>query len=583
MRNALPGFALCITLASCGGRNPTLSPPPESPELWCWLHTDLRSPAGVAAAETMIDRARLAGYNGIAFWDVAFTYLGAPQWPDPRGKYLREAMDFAVADGMKVLAQGPPFGYSNDALSFDPNRAEGTRVLGSRFDVDDSGRRLIFRNGFAGVDNPSFESGRTSWFRTEDRGVGVDRTLAHSGMASGVIDNARDNGRFSQQLSVSPWRQYHVRLFLKSRDYGGSPPVVEVLDASDMRRILEYRQIAIRATQDWTQVDETFNSRSASGVLLYFGVWGGNSGTLWFDDLSVEETALVYLIRRAGAPLRMYDPATGAGYREGPDYDPIRDPRLTAAPSDHYHEPPTITLPATTSLKPGQSVAVEFYAAQPVDENRLDLCLTDPSVTEWLTDNAARVMAATPTHAGVFLQYDEMRQMNSCARCRATGMTAGELLAWHVGESIRRYRSLRPGAEFYVWSDMFDPFANAHADYYMVEGDIAGSWRGIPADVRIMNWNLDHLSDSLAWFSGGNRKQPTPHRQIIAGYYDNHDGEKAAADELRHAKGIPGIDGLMYTTWDSDYSQMQNFADSARRQWEGYRASVLSPPWSRRF
>jgi hypothetical protein len=307
---------------------------------------------------------------------------------------------------------------------------------------------------------------------------------------------------------------------------------------------------------------------------LYFGVWGGNSGTLWFDDVTVEETALVYLIRRSGAPLKVYDPNTGAVFQETGDFNPISDAQLTSDPHDDYHAPPVVTLPAGTALKPGQTVAIDFYAAQPVDSRRMGLCLTDPGIESWLASNAHQVMAATPPGAGIFLQYDEMRQMNSCESCRAKGMTPGQLLAWHVGKSMQLYRSLRPGVAFYVWSDMFDPFANAHDDYYLVEGDIAGSWLALPADVTIMNWNLDHLRDSLTWFSGQDSKQPIAHRQVIAGYYDSHDGATAAARELREARGIPGITGLMYTTWELDYTQLQSFADSARRNWNDYRASV---------
>ncbi len=35
------------------------------------------------------------------------------------------------------------------------------------------------------------------------------------------------------------------------------------------------------------------------------------------------------------------------------------------------------------------------------------------------------------------LGYDEIRQMNSCASCRAKNMTAGQLLAWSVGRDCQ--------------------------------------------------------------------------------------------------------------------------------------------------
>ncbi len=569
-------LACCAITISCANKRTTLADPPAAPELWVWLHSQINTPAELLASQTMIEHAHSLGYNGIAFWDVSFTYITSPHWPDQQGHYLRQAMDYTLAKGMKVLALGVPFGYSNDALSFNPNRAEGMRVSGTRFEVEKSGRKLRPISSFSGLENPGFESGKTGWFHTwTDQGTGVDSVVSHSGVSSGKIAGARGNARFSQLLKVTPWHQYHIRLFVKSLNYSGEPPVVEVL-AANQQSIRTYRQIKMSATQDWTQVDVAFNSQSSSSVWLYFGVWGGNQGSLWFDDVMLEETALVDLIRRAGAPLKVYDSTTGTVFRESLDYDPVSDPLLTSDPHDDYHVPPEVTLPATTTMKPGQKVAIDYYAAQPVDSRRLGLCLTDPDVNSWSYETARRVLAATPAEAGIFLQYDEMRQMNSCATCRAKGLSAGDLLAWHVGQTIKLYRSLRPGAAVYVWNDMFDPYANAHDNYYLVEGDIAGSWRGLPSDVTIMNWNLEHLKDSLTWFSGENRKQPVPHRQIIAGYYDNHDGALAAASELQQAHAIPGIDGMMYTTWESDYSQLQAFSESATRNWGAYRASVLA-------
>jgi hypothetical protein len=89
-----------------------------------------------------------------------------------------------------------------------------------------------------------------------------------------------------------------------------------------------------------------------------------------------------------------------------------------------------------------------------------------------------------------------------------------------------------------------------------------------------MNWNLSNLTNSLTWFSGKNAAQSVPYRQIVAGYYDSGNGTSSAQTELSQAAGIPGIQGLMYTTWNPDYSQMQNFANAALAAWPAYLASV---------
>ncbi len=99
---------------------------------------------------------------------------------------------------------------------------------------------------------------------------------------------------------------------------------------------------------------------------------------------------------------------------------------------------------------------------------------------------------------------------------------------------------------------------------------------GVPSSVTILNWNLPNLSNSLSWFSGLNPQQPTQYRQIIAGYYDSGDGAAAATQELQQAAGISGVKGLMYTTWVSDYSQLQAFASAAKSNWASYLASLVN-------
>ena len=121
---------------------------------------------------------------------------------------------------------------------------------------------------------------------------------------------------------------------------------------------------------------------------------------------------------------------------------------------------------------------------------------------------------------------------------------------------------------------MFDPYHNARDNYYHVEGDLTGSWKGVPSTVIIMNWNLGRLKESLTWFSGRDSRQPIPHRQVIAGFYDDGDGGVTAQRELSSAIGIPGVQGLMYVTWQDNYSQLESFANSARAHWGEYTASV---------
>jgi hypothetical protein len=243
-----------------------------------------------------------------------------------------------------------------------------------------------------------------------------------------------------------------------------------------------------------------------------------------------------------------------------------------------FHWPPPFKLPASTRLKPGQIVAADYYAATPLtNEGQMGMCMTDPGVYKWLTKNAQEIRKVIPAESNLLLYYDEIRHGNSCLSCRAKNMTAGELLAWNFGKTYGIYHDAMPNTSIWVWSDMFDPLHNAHDNQMFVEGNLAGSWKGLPASVSIMNWNLDHLKESLAWFSGTNPQQPVPHEQIIAGFYDRANAGAEARHEVEAALGIPGIRGVMYTTWYNDYSKMEAFAEAARSAWPDYIKSLPKP------
>lgn len=126
------------------------------------------------------------------------------------------------------------------------------------------------------------------------------------------------------------------------------------------------------------------------------------------------------------------------------------------------------------------------------------------------------------------------------------------MLADNVSTCIKILREVNPGGQIYVWSDMFDPNHNAHGDYYLVNGNFAGSWKGLDPDVIIMNWNFGKRDASLKFFADrGNH-------QVIAGYYDND--PKQVLDWLKSAHRVPGLEGVMYTTWRHDFSRLEDFA-----------------------
>jgi hypothetical protein len=560
-----------------------LPPTPDQPELWYWHHSYLSPTSSVepAHSEALIDQAAAAGYTGLAFWDSSLTFANRPGWSTAN---LATIVQYATSKGLSVLAAGAPIGYSNDMLGTDPNLAEGAKIIGGQFMV--SGGALTPVNTLAPLNNAGFESGMTVWFNTGDARVGVDTTVAHTGTASGVIHGnatATDNARFTQGITVTPWRLYHLRIWFKTSGFSGNTLNVEALDFTTemnvtLTRLYESPTMT-SPTEDWTAFDYAFNTRESTALTLYIGIWGGFSGTVWIDDVLAEETALVNVLRRTGTPLKVYDGATT--YTEGTDYGTISDPALAATPGtyDPWHTPPTVTVPSGSTLENGGSVSMDYYTVVPQIGYEVSACLSDPAVQAWNTSNAKALVSVFPKGSGVFLGYDEMRQGDSCEECTAKNLTAGGLLAWNVQETVQTLQGVwGPSTPFYFWDDMFSPYHNAVPNYYDVEGDLTGSWTGLPPGTIIMNWNLGNLTKSLTFFSGTDTTvtpaQPHAMQQIIAGYYDSGNGTQSATNELQAAMGIKGVVGLMYTSWVDDYSQLQAYATAAKAAWPAYKASA---------
>ena len=71
----------------------------------------------------------------------------------------------------------------------------------------------------------------------------------------------------------------------------------------------------------------------------------------------------------------------------------------------------------------------------------------------------------------------------------------------------------------------------------------------------IINWNRRRPAESLP-FSGDRG-----HGQVLAGYYDGD--PHAIRDWLGIGASVHGVTVAMYTTWRSDFRQLETFAESA--------------------
>ncbi len=540
-------------------------------ERWVYCSANLLVEKNVDQVVALIERAAQSGYTGIVLADYKLQIL------DRMGDtgYFRSAERVKAAAArarIEIIPAVFSIGYSNGILAHDPNLAEG--ILASAIPHRVHGGRLVLeplpeaqiRNG----DFEQVEGDRFPGFSFQDdpgRSTFADAAVVRSGKRSCRIEPGKNkdgggNVRVMEHVKVRPHACYRLSCWVKTRDLSvpGSFHLM-ALGAKSPGRSLTFQEGGIEPTQDWRLIDVVFNTLDQTEVNLYCGIWGDASGTLWVDEFRIEELSLVNVLRREGCPLAVTSADGKTVYAESRDFEPVVDPRLGHVPFageyEYQHEGPQIRLTARSRIKEGQRLLVSWYHPILTHGSQVMCCLSDPKVEAILRDQARRVNSLFRPRT-FFMSHDEIRVANWCRACQDRKLTPGKLLAENVRRCVVILKQVNPRARIVVWSDMFDPYHNAVDQYYLVNGSLKGSWEGLPRDVIIANWNSGKAHESLSWFASRG------HRQIIAGYYDADDMAGLEAWKSA-ARGVEGVFGFMYTTWQSRFAMLERYGEELRK------------------
>lgn len=556
-------LVLCLAVW-CAVQQATAAEPLE--RRWVYLQTNLQVAENVDKVSDILRRAAQAGYNGVVLADYKLNILD--RVPQHYFRHAEQIKTLCAELKLELIPAVAPIGYSDGLLAHNPNLAEGLPVVDAPFVVhgDTATLKSSLRNALPGGSFDEHQQHTVPGWSFQD-GVGdfshVDAEVKHSGKSSLRWQHTRKeaepaNARVSRSVKVTPQRQYHASVWVKTKDFAAHTDFKMFAMGTD-GRVLSHSNIGVQSDQDWTQHHIVFNSFDNIEVRFYCGTWGLRAGTLWMDDLQLEETAFVSLLRRPGCPLRV-TASDGTVFEEGRDYAELTDPLLGQVPYagsfDVYHAPPVLKLLPGSRIKDKSSLKVSFSHTVTVYDQQVTCCLAEPQVFDLVEAQVRRVekLFGPQTY---FLSHDEIRVANWCAACRKADRTAGQLLAYNVKECAARVRKVNPQAKLCVWSDMFDPHHNAlPKNFYLVNGDLRGSWDGLPQDMIVINWNGGKPRESLPFFSGRGLTQ------VLAGYYDGQP-EDIAAWLAAGRETKSQVSGAMYTTWRNDFSNLEAFAKHA--------------------
>jgi len=533
-------------------------------QLWYFTQPDLRGDADLAEEIQTMQQAAAAGYTKVVVSDFrlgAIDLQSQGYW-----SHLQTFAEAAADVGVEVIPALVNIGYSDSVMCHDANLIEGQPVQDCLFsvngniaDVMQSSATTFINGNFENYSENSF----LGWNQMDGPGIETfaDTSVKHTGNCSIRFENFTNNpsgdNRIRQDVIVKPWQCYAISFWLKTEDVEPASEIRLKVFNQDVTDSLEFLMLDIAKTQDWTQYYVIFNSQEYIAAAIFIGLWGGKSGRFWVDDVTIENTGLINLIRRNGTPLTVTSEDGSVTYEEGVDFEYVSDPLLGLAGSymgtfDLYHERPVIKLTAGSKINNGDHISVDYYHATFVYYMQSACCLSENAVYDTFISTLSKVNELIhPTE--VFINVDELRVANWCDLCQSTGKTPGQLLADATQRIEQIAHSINPQWNLIVWSDMYDPYHNAVGKYYLANGTLAGSWGGLPASWDIANWH-NRDPNTLSFFEDhGNR-------QILCGFYDDSGPDYSIDDWLDMSSQHQGVYAAMYTTWHQDFSKLAEWA-----------------------
>lgn len=513
----------------------------------------------VAEIVKVLDTAGQHGFNG-AVASFGFDTL-CQQSPE----YFRRLATVQAACARNKLELIPALfsiGYGGGILAHDRNLAEGLPVEDAPFVVRDGVARLVPDPAVRMVNGgfEEFTGDKFTGFNFHDQPGEVsfaDQTVKHSGRASLRLEhftaNPYGHGRVMQEVKVHPHRSCRVSVWVKTE---GLEPAnafrMTVLAGGD--RELAPREFHVPATTDWRRYSFLFNTQEFDKVRLYAGLWEGKAGRLWLDDWSLEEVGPVNVLRRPGTPVSVRSEDGAVTYVEGQDYAPLRDPQFSPWRDEDANVPLKV-LPGGR-IRDGQRLRVSWYHSMLINDSQVTVCMAEPALQE-IFEHEAKLLAERVHPRRVMLNMDEVRMGGTCRACQGRNMA--QLLGECVTQQAQAIRRYSPGAEVYVWSDMFDPNHNAHGRYYLVTGDYTGSWQHVPKDLVMAVWGGEPREKSLRFFADQG------FRTLVSCYYDADDLNSVKA-WLNLARPLLNVRGFMYTPWQKKYALLPAFGDLLQRE-----------------
>jgi hypothetical protein len=547
---------------------------PDLSVRWLYYPMNFLVDANSTTAKKLFKNCSDLKFNGVLISDYKFDFCS--EMPKKYFDSIASVRKFTEFYNFKIAQGCMNWGYSNSALYFNTNFAEGLPVLNQKFIVESDSVRLIpsakvtlpnggFENysgnnpsGYSFIDRP----GQTSF---------IDTDVKHSGNASlrfekiYEADPANATARICARIIADKFKMYHISGWIKTDNFTPTNSLGINVLSQTTKRSYQFANINVPSTTNgWQRVDVNFNSLDADTLLVYWAIRGCKTGTIWWDDINVEEYYFTNMIRRNTAPASIVNKSGGGiGLIENVDCDSLYDSKTGKVNGyggdfDIFHQAPKFKIrPTSSKVRNGDTLLISYHNAITVYDGQVMASPNEPDLKTQI-ENQFKLVNNALKPDSYFMSDDEIRVLNWETMEKFKYESPAEILAKNANWGYDMIRKYNPKAKIFDWSDMFDELHNAvKGPYYLVNGDMTGSADLLNKDITIANWNTGSnfttAPKSLKFFEDKGFKQ------IAAPFYDSDQNHIRKWKEV--GRDFKGFLGMMYTTWARNFNYITHFAE----------------------
>ena len=527
-----------------------------------------------------VDRAKAKGANTVLFGDTKLNAFGVGN--DPGAKWRKETQklfDGIRARDMDLVLATSAMGFCGSLIADNTNLTTGYPIENQRLKAI-NGRLVPIST--ATIANGGFDSYTgdrpANWSFQDAPGerTFIDTKVSRTGAASFRAEaRGGEMSRVSTNFPVTPFHQYTLSVWVKMDNLTAKNIQVVLRDQNDLDRNLtvldiskpsakggrEYIGKPQNETLDWTEVRIAFNSQDAVLVNLGLSVFGGTTGTIWWDDVSISDTPTLNWLNRDDLPtsIRLEN---GRDLRFGTDVELPVDSLLGFSRYegryDTQHIAPQVAVLNPVSVREGAVLEISGYHALPTAKGQVSCSWNNAEVLDRLR-RVHQKLQDTYRPDAFLINYSEVRT-GGWEPSDTEFPTSGAAFAAAIKKAFDDLIEISPDTKHYFWSDMIDPEHNARDKYYQVNNTLADAHKTLDTNKVILAtwWEGEKITNlgpsSLKFFADKGFEQ------VIGAYYDA-DVDQNFNRWQTAAQDVNGIIGNMFATWQKNYENIEAFGD----------------------